>query len=112
MRCGPPVHLHCSLWGGKWGERERELLRKLIRLPAAEVIRPLLTKGRLGAQHWEHSNAKTDPALVKLKVGQGICPVSHSWQILPVSLGKGLQAHWYYVTLVTAEGVTDGHMSD
>lgn len=96
---------------GNGGREETESLRKLIRLPAAEVIRPLLTKGRLGAQNWEHSNAKTDPALVKLKVGQGICPLFHSWQILPVSLGRGLQAHWYYVTLVTAEGFTDGHMS-
>lgn len=74
------------------GERERESLRKLIKLPASEVIRPLFTKGLLGAQHWEHSNAKTDPALVKRKVRQGICPLSHSWQILPVSLGRGLQA--------------------
>ena len=58
----------------------------------------MFTKGLLGAWHWEHSDAKTDPALGKLKVGEGICLPPRSWQILPILLGRGLQLHWCYVT--------------
>ena len=59
----------------------------------------------------QDSDAKIDPALMKLKVGQEICPPPHCWQILPVLLGRHPQPRWYYVTLVTAKGFTDGHMS-